>query len=375
MKNLFKKLPLLDYADTLFDDVDLSNVLIIGVRHLLQSHYIFFRYLEKRGLNPKNVYLIGKAYTTNQTVVEAYKKRGYNISKHSSSFNSHETFDQQFNEYIDRFIDEINSKIKGRKFDQVVVLDDGGMILNRIQKLSIKNIVAVEQTSAGYNLLSKTKLPFPILNVARSKAKLIRETPHVIGVFMKEFKRKVDLSKKYKILIIGGGYIGKEAARQLKEIGQASKLYDIVPNRSQFKEKNLNRIIPLFDLIIGTTGKESLNKQHLKFAERGTLLISLSSSDREFPSQFIRSQFPQNSDPYLDYEFNGVKLLNAGFPMTFVGQVQPMPLKYMQITSSMLYSSILYGVSKKIRRKGFVSVPNEIQDQLISKFKKLRHET
>src|SRR5262249_22790530 len=95
-----KTLPLLEFASSLYPEMDLQDVLVIGCQHILLSKYELFCTLVKRGLKPGNVYLLGKCYSTSAVVYKKFESAGVHISPLSKKFNSHISFDSQFADYV-----------------------------------------------------------------------------------------------------------------------------------------------------------------------------------------------------------------------------------------------------------------------------------
>ena len=75
-----RKLLLLDYSSKLVGDIDFRDTLIIASQHILESIRIMFKYLIDKGANPKNIYIIGKCYSSNQIILNRFKKMGINVS-------------------------------------------------------------------------------------------------------------------------------------------------------------------------------------------------------------------------------------------------------------------------------------------------------
>ena len=137
-----------------------------------------------------------------------------------------------------------------------------------------------------------------------------------------------------KILIVGNqGYIGKKLQEllQLKEYDVVG--YDIKVRR--LPEEGLE----VFDVIIGTTGIPSITELEIVRTKETVSLISLSSSDREFPTLLFRKE---GTNLHQDHYLGQRCLVNSGFPITFYGNYHELPPNQIEITCSLL----LLGVFK-----------------------------
>src|SRR3989344_8928060 len=207
-----KGLPLLDFVSSTYKDVKLDKVLLIASQHILESQRLMFEYFIEKGLKPENIFLIGKCYSTNRGVIKRFQKMEIYVSPKSESFDQNLSFDEQFEGYTRELLDYVNKRVNLKNYDRVIILEDGGSLLsyaNRILK-DTRNIIGIEQTSAGYEKLKNIKLDFPVINVARSYAKLKVESPIIAKTCIERLKSSLSrLKLKPKsILIIGAGAVG-----------------------------------------------------------------------------------------------------------------------------------------------------------------------
>ena len=139
---MFQKLPLLDQLYKKFDNVDLRNSAIISCQHILQSNYITLEYLFKLGLKPEHTFILGKSYSTNREVAKFLQDRGVYIHSNSSSFNSHESWDAQFKNYVSEFIKDVMLKINDLSgIKEIIIVDDGGFVIEQINQLKFSQKV------------------------------------------------------------------------------------------------------------------------------------------------------------------------------------------------------------------------------------------
>ena len=93
-----------------------------------------------------------------------------------------------------------------------------------------------------------------------------------------------------------------------------------------------------FDVIIGTTGSTVLTECDVNRLHPRVSLISLSSSDREFPATFFRKKTSEIHDNcWKDTRC----LVNGGFPITFDGTAQAMPPNQIELTVAIMFTCLL----------------------------------
>lgn len=357
---------LLDFVINELGKVDLNNCMVIACQHILETNLSLFEELIKLGLRPNETFLMGKAYSTNDEVLSGFVKLGINVDKSSNKFDSHKTFDEQFEINIKKFLSGIIKKKDLSKYSKIIILDDGGYLIHSANLLlkGFDNVLGVEQTSSGFHKLKDNKISFPVLNVARSGLKLNLESKFIAEYLIKNLDIKLQKFniKPKNILVIGMGAIGKEVYNLLKERHSVS-FFDIATHKSS----DLEKIILNNDIIIGCTGAISVSK--LMNIKHNVVLTSASSSDREFNAIEIREKFKKNSEVHRDYSFNNIILLNSGFPLNFDGGRESVPAEKIQLTRALMLSAILLGLKNNYPR-GFIEIDKKIQTKIKLEFNK-----
>ncbi|MEI7960987.1 MAG: hypothetical protein WCI04_01505 [archaeon] len=361
------QLPLLEFVDSLFFNKDLTGSIVIACQHIMEPQMIFFRKLVNCGVKNENFFVLGKCYSTNKNIFNELKMDGFKVHEDSAKFDSYVPFDKQWSASVAKFVSFVEKSTNIKNFSRIIVIDDGGFLIEEIQKrgFDIGKIVAVEQTSSGYAKLRDSDFKFPIINVARSNAKLLHESPYVAELFIKNLNIFLTEIKKApkSTLIIGNGAVGGAISNALSKLMQVKHI-DIEKEKSDFELNNLHNVISNFDLIVGATGKEILGLKDLKFIKKGSILASVSSSDREFSAAEIRREFQKTNNPHHHFVSNGIVLLNAGFPVTFKGARCEIPLEKIQLTMALLYAGILQGI-KNINKVGIVELNKNIQKKIV----------
>lgn len=336
-------LPLVESLIEDYQKIDFSKVRIIGAQHILETTHAMFRSLYRLGLDPKNISLIGKCYSTNQEVYNEMLADGINVSYASFSYNSYQSYDELYNQEVENFLNSLLDDLTTHNYDRIIILDDGGKCIKFINahKKIDSSIVAIEQTSAGYHAIKELSLTFPVINVARSPLKLIYESPMIAEaaaerLYLSLRNRNIFPSR---ALILGGGAIGLAMKEYLKN-EMDIYIYDENPKLSDFICE-LEAIIDKFPLIIGCTGKTSIRKSlHNKIAP-GTVLVSASSSDREFDAVQFRKLLPLINDCHQDLFVEDKLLVRSGFPVNFDGERENIDPEKIQLTIALITAGIL----------------------------------
>ncbi len=362
---------LLKFTSDLFPNVNLEKVLFIACQHIHASTFDMFEGYFKRGLKPENTFLIGKCYSTNEEIYNKFLEVGVNISPSSKAFDSHVSFDEQFSGYIQEFFKIVQTSVDFNDFEKILILDDGAQLLlyanDFIQETN--KVVGIEQTSSGYEKLKSCSLKFPVINVARSKAKLEVESPFIADLVAEKLQAYLGESnlQNPKILIVGQGYIGMSVLNLLKDTYEVNGC-DFLSNKCDFGG-NYKDQLHQFDMIIGATGQTIIFEGDFGKLKNGVVLMSVSSSDREFSAVYFRRQVEQNADCHRDYEVNGIRLLNAGFPINFTGEKYSLPKERAQFTRALLSAGVYQAMLKP--EIGLVELDEQIQTSITNEFRNL----
>jgi S-adenosylhomocysteine hydrolase len=370
-----RELPLLDFTSTLYPEISLHNALIICAQHLVSTSYSLFCSLFKLGLNPNQLAAIGKCYSTDPLAYSEMKKLGIDVCPSSLAFNSHLSFDEQYQKNIKKFIRRRRHQLTDPKYSKIIVLDDGGELITAINSALGQNdkVIGIEQTSSGFHKLKHKKIGFPIINVARSPAKLNYESPIiarlVVGTLVRRIKELA--SKPRKILIIGNGSIGAQIEEKLKPHYHVV-IFDRVASRSSIDPKEFETSLNRFDLIIGCTGKPVLTPQQYKLLKKPAILVSASSSDREFNAVNLRTRLPKVKNCHQNLFVDDICLINCGFPINFDAEFREIDSDDLQLTRALLLAAILQAHCHSDHTvKGFIPLDIENQREIVQKYLKM----
>jgi S-adenosylhomocysteine hydrolase len=351
---------------------DFSDCYIVACQHVLPSLHLMINSFIELGISKKKIFVIGKCYSTSITTYNNMINEDIYVSDGSYKFNSHMSFDVQHKENISNLISYINfSQIS--QSNKIILLDDGGDLIKLINNTNCKhsNIVAIEQTSSGYNKIKNIKLNFPVINVARSYIKLLHESPFIIKSL---YSRILSAINKHNInvnrcLLIGKGVLGHELYKQLSSIYPVDS-YDIKSSLSTIKIEDIEN--NNYDLIIGATGVNSLPFNKYKNFKSKTLLISTSSSDIEFDSSKPRSLLDKYNNPHQDIIFNNCIITNSGFPINFHNMDEDnIPLSDIQLTFALIFLASCYQNNNSLSL-GLHDIPLDMQNNLMDNFIELK---
>jgi S-adenosylhomocysteine hydrolase len=367
-----RRLPLIERLTRLFDDLNLENTLVISVQHLCSTTEVLFDALLDLNLDPENLYVVGKCYSTNPEVLVRLRKKGINALFSSSSFNCSVPFDVDFDRNVDEMIKQVISSNDLFSFERIIILDDGGHLLEKAHALLPKGlpVVGIEQTSSGFNRMKDKNLPFPAINLARSWLKLEHESPIIISLVLRKLKEKLDQldSNVNKVLLIGFGVLGQKIHEILKDTYLIS-VFDAVPEKSTIAPDEFKTRLGEFDLIIGCTGSTSLKFEDFKYLKKPVILASISSSDREFESFKFRKLKPVKNchSPVM---IDGITLLNCGFPITFDEDYDSIDTDDFQLTRALILASVYQASVTDQNLRGFLPMEDDLQQMIL---KELRH--
>ncbi len=361
------KMPLLEHIKSFHPSISLDNVLVIGCQHILATTHSMLRSLYSLGLNPQNIFLLGKCYSTNSSVWQEMRQDGINVSPLSSFFDSNQAFDSQFRRIAAQFLEHTLSQVDLSKFNKIILIDDGGQLLSLSMEFfkGYKNIIGIEQTTSGYEKINSSLLQFPVINVARSQAKLIYESPMIAEIVVKKALRRMEMLRRNpeQILIIGNGVIGSAIYAALHNDYEV-QVYDKNMNSNLNFEDHLRSA----DLIIGCTGETSLPYGKFKYLKKGCVLFSASSSDREFDAVHIRRKTKNIKNCHDDIAVEGKILLNCGFPVNFDGGRNSVAPSKIQLTRALLMSAIFQACEMSGSPCEIVPLDMEMQRDVISQY-------
>lgn len=345
-------------VDEYYKDSSLKNTRVIACQHLLWTQKELFEGLSHYWINKSDIHIIWKNYSSNDLVIEELQQQWFDISKFSNIFETEHNFDKRFEGKINEMLINIENN-HNLSNESIIFLDDWGHLVNVAKRLwwdkkyDIK--WSVEQTSSWYHKVKNLELNFPITHIARSDLKLKYESPHIWEHFTKSFVKKLVKHNfnNPKCLIVWYAAIWQAIWIRLESINLDVTWFDNqhsdLIRKKDWKSdiSNLNFIeyygknLKEFDVIIGATWNNIINFNELSKLGPRTMLVSASSSDREFPAVDIRKAVWRNQDIHSDWSYENIILTNSWFPITFEWSYHEVPRDIIQVTIAALYASVI----------------------------------
>ena len=371
------KMPLLKYTNDLVPNIDWSNTLVIACQHLLESSYLYLQKIVDNGLPANQLYVLGKSYSSCDDIIDDFKKLGVYVHPDSTSYNSHQSFDLQFRASISKFFQYIQENEDFSHYHKILIIDEGGELLSYAhQNINpVTNIVGVEQTASHLEFINPIDAKFPVVNIARSQAKLILEAPFIATALIENITSELEQAKAdiKNVLVIGNSYLSQQLHEQLK-FQYDSELIEVSNSLSELEVKDYINLLSNADMVIASTSDNVLSEGDYRLLKDGVILVSAGNSDSQFNAVNLRKLMQVNDNIHQTIHAKGlngnITLLNSGFAANFDGSWQRVPLSKIQLTISLLYCAICQAHEGQMPA-GVSTVDETIQEKLISEFQRM----
>lgn len=270
-----------------------EDTAMVAVQHMLLQTVDLFKTAGDLGLNPQNVFALGKVYSNSFPVIRALRDMGVTVV--DSTPPEPGEFSSYFQRDISRLWNVATESLVQRHIKRVLVLDDAGVCIINLPPnvLHRYDVSGVEQTSSGIFLFEDKPPPCPVISWARSAVKLEIGGPIFSHSFLHKFKthflRGRSLHGK-QIGIIGFGSIGRGVARLAIREGSHVRFYDPDPGlniplqlRDQLTRVNsLEELMTVSDYVVGCSGRNPFKGKWPLKHKPGIKLLSASGGDQEF---------------------------------------------------------------------------------------------
>jgi hypothetical protein len=329
----------------------------VCVQHLLETTGSLIQTFVSLGLNPRDIYILGKSYSSNSSVEDRLRASGVKVVETGRQ--------QQWGEYSTQLKGDVaalwNRVAEGMERQRphaLVVLDDGGFCIKGMPGgLLDLPAVGIEQTMSGLALLDVPPR-FPVIDVASSAAKQWIEPPMISEAILARLQsyRLPDSP----IGVVGFGNIGKAMTQTLSRIQSPILAFDenIGPKRTSGTTVFCDSLDELYSqsaTIFGCTGRDTLDgKDWWPQLTGERLLISCSSQDMEFRSILLSlndgnhdlvSSHQLTSEVMVPLGQGKLRILRGGFPVNFDGSRESVPAADIQMTRGLLLGAVLQAVS------------------------------
>lgn len=338
-----------------------EDTALVAVQHMLYQTVDMFQAAEHIGLNPKNVFALGKVYSNSGPIISALRDMGVTVL--DSTYPPPGEFDASFENDVKRLWRLVAEHVAQQRIKRILVLDDGGTCITNIPaKLLLQYQVAgVEQTSLGIFVFEDNPPPFAVVSWARSAIKLRIGGPIFSHCLMNrlhaQFLRGNSLQD-VEVGIIGLGSIGRGLADGATRQGSRVLFYDPNPNLEvpHYLRDQVTRVDSLEDLmmrceyVFGASGRDPFKDKWPMRYRPGIRLFSGSAGDQEF-GPIIRDLrdrpcFQVENETWnisCDYGPCGpIHIAYQGFPYNFVSRAESaVPSRIVQIETGGLLAGLI----------------------------------
>jgi adenosylhomocysteinase len=343
---------------------------LIALQPLFVDSYNLLVSLKKCGLNIDVV--LGLRYSSKEEIVEKLRDEGINTVVGETD-DMEEVVAQHLHSSIQ------NAKSTDRK---LLILENGGYLVPAYHKYfrHEANIClgGVEETKNGlWRVQQIQELLFPVFETADTRIKKI-ESSHlgepVCNALSHILKATGLTIQGKKVGVMGYGWVGSAVARSLKSRHAVVCVYDIDVFKllSAYYEGFLigqrDWLLENSDIIIGATGKTSVDENDFQKLKSNVFLASASSKNIEFNLGALKllSHHHQQVETYIDsFHFSDNKvihLLNKGEPINF--QVESMPNEIMDLMMANMFMCLVQ-LAQNTFEPGIISAPDQVETSLV----------
>lgn len=338
-----------------------DDTMLVAVQHMLAQTVDLFRALGELGLNPSNIFALGKIYSSNATVISAIRDLGVTVLE--STIPDPGRFDESFEEDIKRLWAVVTQSLEVRRIKRIIVLDEGGnCVTNTPPELLRKYLFAgVEQTSRGIFIFEENPPPFAVFSWARAAVKL-EIGGHLFSHCLIDRLRHDFLGGRslqgLEIGIAGLGSIGRGLAKLALRENCRVFFYDpashcVVPGSLQERLTRVDSLQELMlrcDYLLGASGRNPFAGRWPLAHRPGIKLISASGGDHEF-GPIIRdlartASFKVAAETWDIISEDGpsgpVHIAFLGYPYNFVSRAEAaVPTRVVQLETGGLLAGLI----------------------------------
>jgi hypothetical protein len=334
----------------------LENVALIALQHLLPSIEPLFGRLVQAGFAPRNIFILGKPYSTVPEIAAKLISMGCYVHLPGEGFFAEEDYAARFRRLTQKFLLTVDSKLD-ESITKIVVLDEGGWLRSDLPYSSLTGhrVIAIEHTMQGLMTVPAGATAIPTILMATSAAKTRFESPIIANAIVDRLRASIKELNRFRVGVIGLGNLGKAVVKSLCQRGQ-SQVWGFDLDRSKSRVINyvehvarVSELIESCDVILGCTGRNAISSLNtLRKEGQFRWLASCSSGNVEFHQVFklLSSRNPKfRLDPFSDVGgrigFRDVMLLNGGFPLNFDRKFEYEPAPLIQLTRELSFASVL----------------------------------
>lgn len=292
---------------------NLKNVAIIWRDHFLEENVGLLTAFVRMGVKPNDILAIDKGDSTKhrKEITETFKKLGFQVDILDNTAVADDLLLEKGKVLIKDFIEK-------RKDKKIVILDDGAIVSRVLTTHNYDNVKAfIELTVTGLKRiknLNVKELPYPVLNVAKSKLKRFITYKEISNTI---FTRTLELLGGEKIvgrtiIQLGYGDLGETLADRYRDYG--ARVIVIEPNVLkciQAAEKGYTTFRTFEEaikyekpfLIVGASGYKSISKEVIEQLEDGTFITSGATADLDIFKEYKKSGYEYKEIPRYGTQF------------------------------------------------------------------------
>ena len=235
---------------------NLEGVAIIWRDHFLEENVGLLTSMVRMWVKPEDVLAIDKGDSTKhrEEITATFKKLGYQVDVLDNTAVANDILIEDGKRLIKDFIDN-------RKDKKIVILDDGAIVSRILTLHNYENVEAfVELTVTGLKRIGELKeneLPYPVLNVAKSKLKRFITYKEIANTI---FTRSIELLAGEKlvgrtVIQLGYGDLGEVLADRYSQYGAMLHYF------YKLSEDKFNQDLFAFATLNRETGRYSFNER------------------------------------------------------------------------------------------------------------------
>ena len=338
-----------------------EDTALVAVQHMLEQTVDLFKTACDMGLNPKNIFALGKVYSNSVPVIKTLLEMGVTVIE--STLPEPGEFHSYFKRDIARLWQVVSEALHKRRIERLLVLDDAGVCITNVpaDMLGRYAVCGVEQTTRGMVVFEEAPPPFAVISWARAAVKLKIGSPiysqYLIEKLNTEFLQGASLQGK-QLGIIGLGNIGRGIANLALTQGNDVLFYDPDPQvhfppmlrRRVARLESLEELMLGSDYVLGCSGRNPFEGKWPLNHRPCIKLLSASSGDQEF-GPIIRDlkqkpHFKVTSNTWDIVSEHGpsgpIHIAYRGYPYSFVSRnIEAVPTPIVQFDTGGLLAALV----------------------------------
>jgi D-isomer specific 2-hydroxyacid dehydrogenase, NAD binding domain len=338
-----------------------ADTALVAVQHMLLQTVDLFDIAGAMGLDPKNIFALGKVYSNSQTVIGLLRDRGVTVIEGSTPAPGE--FHSSFERDVETLWQITAEALAQRNIKRILVLDDDGVCIVNTPHEVLRQyaVCGVEQTSQGIFLFKSKPPPFAVISWARSAVKLQIGGQIFSQCFMEKLNTEFLAGRSIQgqvLGIIGMGSMGRALAKLAHRQGIKVCFYDSAPDvyipaslqGIVSRTRSLEELMIASDYVAGCSGRHPFRGQWPLNHRPGIKLLSASAGDQEFGPIIddlkTKPDFEVDPQTWTITSPHGpsgpIQIAYLGYPYTFVSRApEAVPTQIVQLESGGLLAALV----------------------------------